>query len=866
MSSAGSDASGSLPRLNWTSVVEPATAEAPPTSAPAVERPADEPSAPKPEPRWNPQAPVNLTAQLSALSIDMSFGGTALDDRPSAAPSGAPSAVPDLGGVPAAAVVPPATAAPAWPSSPLLGDPSVAATPIAATDAAPTLAPAGAEPLPRVSLPDVLRSALSGVPLDDTTAEEHRPVVASGNSAVDTGARPLADRFRPAEPHPEVGVVPAPPAQLRPTPPPTSSEADRHAPAFADPGGGRFDAPLVADPAPAPPGPLYGRLAFPDDPGAVSALFDEDVEDVEEPVEVPRIREATPHDAPRSEPDVAGDADPARNQVAPPVVATHPDVASPAAAPVVAHDLGTFEVASPAPAQPAPALVDAAPAVPVASVVPAAPPAATTAAAEAPPVTLPPSARPSRGDAAAIRFDKPIAMPSAKPKRRIGRTIAKTFLVLAVLAGLAGAGYVYGMPYLFPSDWPADVEPLANAVATAAGVEFVEPVQVETVASPEYDAFAVEALLSSSPHFELYGPTWRALGLATGDVSDADLGQLVAMWSPSAYNTRNGQIVIESQLAASPAGDAAVEVALAEALLDQAHQWSTDLARRGMDERVTMRAVASGQALAYAAAAGADVSTLVRDDNLLAFLPAPMAFELLAPYRVGPVLVGSNTTAFDAMYADMARGATWPKVLTSTPAIAPGGDLAAGDQLVVPPTAQGYSFWYMAFASYLDPITASGVVNAVEQDLLTSVDRAGVRCVIATFTPRAGSEQVLADGLAAWVAAAPSEIGATASIAANGAQQLQSCDPGVAFAGASRPMVAREALAIRLTEAAAVRYIVDQAGDEQSAMAAAVQLIRARNIGVTVARDHGSEPIESLIQAAVAAATPVAQEALAGVT
>jgi hypothetical protein len=63
-----------------------------------------------------------------------------------------------------------------------------------------------------------------------------------------------------------------------------------------------------------------------------------------------------------------------------------------------------------------------------------------------------------------------------------------------------------------------------------------------------------------------------------------------------------------------------------------------------------------------------------------------------------------------------------------------------------------------------------------------------------------------------------------------------------------------------------VRYIVDQAGDEQSAMAAAVQLIRARNIGVTVARDHGSEPIESLIQAAVAAATPVAQEALAGVT
>jgi hypothetical protein len=478
-------------------------------------------------------------------------------------------------------------------------------------------------------------------------------------------------------------------------------------------------------------------------------------------------------------------------------------------------------------------------------------------------MSLPASTKPSRSDVAAIRFDKPVVMPATKPKRRIGAKIAKTLLLLAVLGGLGAAGYVYGMPYLFPNDWPAEVQPLADAVETAAGSEFVEPVQVETIASPQYDSFAVESLLSSSPHYETYGPTWRSLGLATGNVTDADLNQLVSMWAPSVYNTRNGQIVVESQLAASPARDAAVEVALAEALLDQQHQWSTDLSRRGIDERVTMRAVATGQAFAYANAAGADTSALVRDDNLLAFLPAPMAFELLAPYRVGPVLVGADPAAFDAMFADMARGASWPKVLTTTPAIAPNGDLATGDQIVVPPMAQGYSFWYMAFASYVDPIAASGLANSIEQDLLTSVDRAGQRCAIATFTPRPGSEAALAAGLAAWVAAAPAELGASSSVASNGALQLVSCDPGADFAGASRPMVAREALAVRLTEAAAVRYIVDQVGDDQAAMAAAVQLIRARDIGATVARDSASAPIDVLVAAAVDAATPVAQEALA---
>ena len=43
-------------------------------------------------------------------------------------------------------------------------------------------------------------------------------------------------------------------------------------------------------------------------------------------------------------------------------------------------------------------------------------------------------------------------------------------------------------------------------------------------------------------------PTWRSLGLATGDVTDASLADLLAGWQPAQYSTTDGQIYHDDAL------------------------------------------------------------------------------------------------------------------------------------------------------------------------------------------------------------------------------------------------------------------------------------------------------------------------------
>lgn len=386
-----------------------------------------------------------------------------------------------------------------------------------------------------------------------------------------------------------------------------------------------------------------------------------------------------------------------------------------------------------------------------------------------------------------------------RPRKKSHRGL-KLVVVLIVLAALVAALLVYGRPYLFPHDWDATTEPYALAVEAARDAEFVEPIAI--VSEP---AAAVAGRAAAELRGDVDVATWRALGLATGSADEAMLATALEPSTPVHYSLADGQVYVADDASGAHI-DAALTQAMAVAALDQDNAWSADQAGRSFDAAALTLADVHRQAREIQQATTFDAAAPTFDPAPLDGLGAIDAYRALAPHVFAEFA--------SASVADHERS-----VPTGELVVAPGPMLVDGDVRIGEPIAQDRSFWYLVFAGFLDAQSAYRASETVVESALTTADRGAVRCAYATFAGTGVDETpVLRGALEQWAAMAPIEMAASFSVLDDGSMQLASCDPGAAFPTPIRPTAARELLAWRVAELAAIDAIaqadpVDPAAD-----------------------------------------------------
>ncbi|MET0661945.1 MAG: hypothetical protein ABWZ42_02330, partial [Ilumatobacteraceae bacterium] len=409
---------------------------------------------------------------------------------------------------------------------------------------------------------------------------------------------------------------------------------------------------------------------------------------------------------------------------------------------------------------------------------------------------------------------------------------------------------VFGRPYLFPDDWEANAEPYAAAVEDVTAAEFAEPLVV--TAEPTA-AFQRRATAQLAGEWQSQVPVWRALGLASGDVTEAGLDELLAGWSPSLYSTDDGQIYHDASIT-GPALEALITRSMATAHLDQEYGWSIGQPGRTLDHAALTNAHVLSQATATQAATAFNTTIEPAPTAPLAYLPAVISYRVLAPVMYAPLLAPAGQGAANPL-ADLetVSGGIAPE----SPTLADAPVVHDGDVIVSPPAAQDRSFWYLVFASYLDSPTAFAASEAVVESALTVVDRAGTTCAYGTFSGGdIAQTATLRAALESWVATVPAEFVGQFSIALDGSLQFVSCDPGGGFVGANRIGTARELIGWRSAELATINAVVADGGGETDIAGALARLMES-GIGAQLAASLAGDTPEQTADAASAAVADI---------
>jgi hypothetical protein len=426
--------------------------------------------------------------------------------------------------------------------------------------------------------------------------------------------------------------------------------------------------------------------------------------------------------------------------------------------------------------------------------------------------TIPAPVPPRPVTAAAFEFDPAsvVPAPARQPRRRKKRIGLKLVAVVLILAGLVAGGLVFGQEYLFPSDWDDATAPYAEAVESATGVEFAEPLSIVAEPTAEFASRLQRQFATVTPE-EL--AQWRALGLASGTVDDATIARQLTGWQDALYSTIDGQVYHDVGAAGAEL-DAQLTQEMAAASLDQQFGWSIEQPGRTLDAAAATMAEVLRQTRAVPqstqfAASAPPVPTEVADA-----LPPVVGYRMLAPHVYAEFDASMDGTDGTNALADL--GTRGPGILgRDTPSVAAAPTIAVGDVATAAPEAKDRSFWYLVLAGYLDARTAYDASEAVVESALTAAPSDATQCVSATFSG-GGVEQTatLRAALTAWSAAAPAEMASSFQVLPDGTLQLVSCDPGPGFDAATRPGVARELLSWRMAELATAEAAVYGGGGE----------------------------------------------------
>ncbi len=116
------------------------------------------------------------------------------------------------------------------------------------------------------------------------------------------------------------------------------------------------------------------------------------------------------------------------------------------------------------------------------------------------------------------------------------------------------------------------------------------------------------------------------------------LAELLSGWEPAVYSTTDGQIYHDDALT-GPALDAALTMAMATAWLDQEFGWANGLGERDLDGAALTRAEVLAQATAIMQGTEYATEVTTAPTGPLAYLPAVISYEALAPAMYAPLLV-----------------------------------------------------------------------------------------------------------------------------------------------------------------------------------------------------------------------------------
>jgi hypothetical protein len=393
--------------------------------------------------------------------------------------------------------------------------------------------------------------------------------------------------------------------------------------------------------------------------------------------------------------------------------------------------------------------------------------------------------------------------PTTQPRRRKKRGGLKLIATVVALGGVVAGGFVFGQTYLAPSDWDDATAPYSEAVESARGVDFAEPLSIVAEPTATFSTRLQTQLAPVSPE-EL--ARWRALGLSSGSVDDATLAAQLAGWQDALYSTVDGQVYHDLGVA-GPELDAQLVQAMAAASLDQELGWSVEQSQRALDAAAATSAEVLRQARAAQQLTEFSAPVPAVPTDTAAALPPVIGYQVLAPYVFAE---------FDATIDPAERtnplaglGAGGPGLLgAEVPILATGPTMVDGDSATTSPVAKDRSFWYLVFASYLDQRAAHEASEAIVESALTGAVRGSTECAYATFSG-GGVDQTnaLRSALTAWTAAAPPEMASSFLALPDGTLQLASCDPGADFVSGARPDVARELLSWRMAELATMEAV-----------------------------------------------------------
>lgn len=499
-------------------------------------------------------------------------------------------------------------------------------------------------------------------------------------------------------------------------------------------------------------------------------------------------RADTGDEAPEASPVVSVEAHAA------PVATTH--TVAPTTGPDADSAIATPSPAVPVtqPSEPSPSPAPVAPLLPATVAAPSPVPSTAT-----PGVTTPYTAL--LAEAAAATAEK------KRTKRKRSGGGVGSLLVLLLLAGLVAAGIIYGRPYLFPEEWDESAREYASNIEEIRGVSYTVPLLVIEEPTGDYRARVGNQLLGD---WEDQERMWRAVGLSSGGTEREVLDELIVERSRALYYEADGQVYHDASLPTVDK-DPVVYRAMAEVAIDQEFRLTAGAASRELLAEAMTDAHVLQQATAIQEASEAPTAIRPPDDATLAFLPPVLDYQLVAPTVFAELLAPYDDVDANPL-ADTGPEGAGPlyerQLELADPPL-----LAAGETVVGEATPMSPSFWFMVFASHLDPETAWQLATGVESASLLEVTSGRDACFYSSWTVASGASVSLPSAMSSWVTSAAPELQASLQ-SAEGAVHLRTCDPGNAFTSLARFGIARELIAFQATELAAVVGVIDVGGDQ----------------------------------------------------
>ena len=402
-----------------------------------------------------------------------------------------------------------------------------------------------------------------------------------------------------------------------------------------------------------------------------------------------------------------------------------------------------------------------------------------------PPIVAPIQTAPSTPDLNAVRSAQ---LRTNRPQQR-GRVLGRSVLAFVVIGVLIAGALFYGRSYLFPTEWDAELTPIVDDVQKATGAEFDHTVELITLAPDEYADGLLVATLGTDWSTKV--PEWRALGLASGDVTADGVAAALAART-AAYYDPIADAIYRQEGRSKDDTRRDLEGAVVAAFHHQRQTRADDVVVTNEPRLTgvsTPQSIARGAVDAYLANRTAEQSftrdvVVDQEDPVTpidapAALPIPIAYELAAIEQLGePILTAAGVDP-----ATLTVGASLPAaiygVLDDNPVNAPSPLLRPGEQPLADSAALGGDDWALVWGSRLPGHTVDRLSRIVTADSYRPVSRGTTTCFVAvlqTANETAGTS--LFSSMLLWAQRAPIGSEALATQLGPTQVQLEACDPG----------------------------------------------------------------------------------------